>query len=363
MRAVALREVLVGKKRGAKATKREPRAPVYTGVKPKSAGSGALRKAVARHFSQLRGRHLLSIRDLTKEEILFLLDLAAELKRRPRNVPGEPLRGKILALLFQKPSTRTRVSFEAAMLLAGGRSLYLGGSEMQVSRGESWQDTARVLSRYCDGIVARVFSHADLVELSRFSSVPVINGLSDFSHPCQILGDLLTAKERFGKLRELCWSYVGDGNNILHSLLYAAGRVGFTLQVATPRGYEPSQPVLSFARKESDRNGGRVELFREPAEAVRGADIVYTDVWTSMGQEKEEKERLRAFRGYIVNRKLMQRAKPTAVFLHCLPAHRGLEVAAEVLDGPQSIVFDQAENRLHIQKAILLSVLGSGGRP
>ena len=309
-------------------------------------------------MTRFRGRHLLSMRDLTGEEIVEVLTFARELKRRQKI--GEPhalCRGKTLAMIFQKASTRTRVSFEVAMWQLGGYALYLSGQDLQLGRGESIADTARVLSRYVDGIMVRTFAHADVEEMARYADVPVINGLTDHEHPCQILADLLTIWEQKGKLAGLKLAFIGDGNNIAHSLLLGCARVGMNIAVATPRGYEPAPEVVEVARTDAAASGGAVEVGHDPTQAVAGADVVVTDVWTSMGQEAERARRLVDFAPYQVNGRLVERAKPDFIFLHCLPAHRDEEVTTDVIDGPHSAVWDEAENRLHVQKAILAMFL------
>ena len=301
-------------------------------------------------------RHFLSIHDLTVAEVDGLFRLAAEVKGEPV-VFREALAGKTLALIFQKPSTRTRVSFEAGMAQLGGQGLFLSPRDLQLGRGETVEDTAKVLSRYVDGIVARTYAHQDLVDLARFGSVPVINGLSDDLHPCQALADYFTLREIFGELRGRKIAYVGDGNNMAHSLAFGAAKVGMDLALASPAGYEVSPRYLELARADAAAAGTEIAALRDPAAAVAGASAVYTDVWASMGQESEAEKRRRDFAGFMVDAALMGRALPEAVFLHCLPCHRGEEAAAEVVDGPQSRVFDQAENRLHVQKAVLLWLL------
>lgn len=306
----------------------------------------------------LRGRHLLSVRDLSPQEIRQVLDLAHHLKREHRaGIRHEVLKGKAVALLFEKPSLRTRVTFEVGVRQLGGYSVYLAPQDVQLGVRETVPDVARNLSRWVDGIVARVNRHAALVELAEAAAVPVINALSDFEHPCQALGDLLTLEERFGGLSGIRAAWVGDGNNVCHSFLLAASRVGLSVAVATPPGYAPDPDVVAEAQAEARRWGASVRILTDPREAVAGAQVVYTDVWTSMGQEAQREERRRAFQGFQVNRQLLEWADPQAVVLHCLPAHRGEEITDEVLDGPQSVVLDQAENRLHAQKAVLALVL------
>ena len=300
----------------------------------------------------MKVRHLTSIRDLSSADVTEVFRLAADMKRSPDRYRGA-LAGKTLAMIFQRPSTRTRVSFEVGIYQLGGIGLHLSGNDLQLGRGETIADTARVLSRYVDAIMARTHAHQDIVELARDASVPVINGLSDLLHPCQALADYFTLLEHKQTLRGRKIAYVGDGNNMCHSLLYGANKVGMHIAVATPQGYEPKSIIMKSVQREAQQVGVQVTLTEDPGVAVEGADAVYTDVWASMGQEAEAEVRKGIFRPYQVNASLMARAKPDAVFMHCLPAHRGEEVSAEVIDGPQSIVFDQAENRLHVQKAIL----------
>jgi ornithine carbamoyltransferase len=303
-------------------------------------------------------KHLLSIADLKPAELRAILGKAAELKKKPKEgKPHELLGGKTLGMIFAKPSTRTRVSFETAMTQLGGHAIYLGINDLQLGRGETIADTARTLSRYVDAVMARLFKHDDLLELAENSRVPVINGLTDLLHPCQVLADLFTISEKKGKLEGLKLAYIGDGNNVCNSLLLGCSKAGVDISTATPRGYAPDVGVLKQAKRDAKARKVKVEVITDPHKAVAGADVVYTDVWTSMGQEKERKRRLRDFKGYQVNLKLFKGAKPDAIFMHCLPAHRGEEVAAEVIDGPQSVVFDQAENRMHVQKAILVQVM------
>ncbi len=310
------------------------------------------KKAASAPKKRLSSRDLLSLQELTAVQITHLLKLAAQVKAQPKKF-RRALEGKTLALLFEKPSLRTRATFQIGMEQLGGRALYLSPQEIGLGTRESVPDVARNLSRWVDGIMARVFAHRTVVELAEHASVPVINGLSDLVHPCQALGDYLTLREHKGKLAGLTLAWVGDGNNVTHSLLYGAARLGVEMRVATPPGYEPDPAVVKAARQA----GGCIRLTHDPAEAVAGADAVYTDVWTSMGQEAEAEARRQLFRPYQVNGELMRRAKPQALFLHCLPAHRGEEVTDEVIDSPNSVVFDQSENRLHIQKAILLALL------
>lgn len=302
-------------------------------------------------------RDLISIDDLTAEEVAGLFRLAAEIKAEPERF-ARSLAGKSLAMIFQKSSTRTRVSFEVGTHQLGGSALFLSSSDIQLGRGESIEDTARVLSRYVDGVMARTFAHQDVVDLAAHATVPVINGLTDELHPCQALADYFTLQEIFGDLLGRKIAYVGDGNNVAHSLLLGASRVGMDIAVASPAGYQVKPRHLEAARRNAGVAGTAIDITEDPKEAVHGSSAVYTDVWASMGQEGESEERLGAFGGYSVDSALMARALPEAVFLHCLPCHRGEEVAADVADGPQSRIFDQAENRLHVQKALLLWLMG-----
>ena len=306
----------------------------------------------------LKGRHFIALADFTREELNQFLATAELLKLRQK--AGEQVRtleGKTLGLIFMKPSTRTRLAFEVAMRQLGGSALFLSANDLQLGRGETIEDTARVLSRYLDGIMIRTFAHQDVVDLAQNSSIPVINGLTDLLHPCQILADLLTIMEKKGRLEAINLTYVGDGNNVAHSLLLGGAITGLNVTVATPMGYEPDGEIVNQAQALAARSGARIGLTSDPLKGVSGADVVYTDVWTSMGQEGEEQQRLKDLEPFQVNRELMGRAAPGAVFMHCLPAHRGEEVTDEIMDGPQSVVFDQAENRLHAHKAILTLLL------
>jgi ornithine carbamoyltransferase len=302
-------------------------------------------------------RHLLSLQDWSAEEVGELLDLAEVVRREPQRF-RTALDGKALGLVFLKSSTRTRVSFEVAIRQLGGYAIFLSGTDTQLGRGEPLSDTAQVLSRYLDLLMARLFGHEDVVELARHSTIPVINGLTDRFHPCQALADMQTLRQCFGELRGRKLAYVGDGNNVAHSLLLAAARTGLDMAIASPPGYQVEAAVLEEARRGAAQTGARIETLEDPQAAARGASAVYTDVWTSMGQEKERADRLRAFTGYVVDEALMSLAAPDAVFLHCLPCHRGEEVTAGVVDGSQSRIFDQAENRLHAQKAVMLRLMG-----
>lgn len=306
----------------------------------------------------LKERHFLSIHDWGREALEQALDTARDLKQRRRmGMQDQPLKGKTLGMYFAKASTRTRVSFEVGIQQLGGQGLFLSAADMQLRRGESIADTARVLSRYLDGMMIRTFDHQDVVEWARWSTIPVINGLTDLEHPCQVMADLLTVQERFGRLAGLKLTYVGDGNNMAHSLMDGGAAFGMHVVVACPPGYEPNPMVLKRSQEVAARYGGSVTVTHDPIAAVQQADVVYTDVWASMGQEAEAAQRLEQFRGFQVDEAMMSLAAPGAIFLHCLPAHRGEEVSAGVIDGPQSAVFDQAENRLHAQKAIMVMLM------
>ncbi|HXB55657.1 MAG TPA: ornithine carbamoyltransferase [Vicinamibacteria bacterium] len=307
----------------------------------------------------MKQRHFVSLKDYARAEILELFDMAREIKSNPARY-AQALAGRTLAMIFQKPSTRTRVSFEAGMFQLGGTALFLGAGDIQLHRGETIADTARVLSRFVNGVMARVFKHEDILDLARHGSVPVINGLSDLLHPCQALADYFTIQELRGELAGQKIAYVGDGNNVCHELLLGAAKLGMAMSVATPAGFEPNPLIVKSAVREADRAGAPSPVFTaDPIEAVQGADVVYTDVWASMGQEEEAQARRGAFEGFTVTSRVMAAAARDALFMHCLPAHRGEEVAAEVIDGPQSVVFDEAENRLHTQKALLVALLSA----
>lgn len=296
-------------------------------------------------------KDLLTILDLSIEEIDALLLRASHLKEKLQRGELKPtLAGKTLGLIFDKPSTRTRVSFEVAMYQLGGRVIFMSSTETQLSRDESLRDTALVLSRYVDGLVVRTYADTDLQELARHAEIPVINGLTDLYHPCQVLGDILTIKEKKGDLQSLRIAWVGDGNNMAHSWINAAARLPFQLFLACPPGYEPRKDILETGQELA---GGRISFRHDPVEAVKDADVINTDVWTSMGQDEERGERLAAFRDYQINGDLLRQAKSDAIVLHCLPAHRGEEITDEVMDGPNSAIFDQAENRMHLQRALL----------
>ncbi len=296
-------------------------------------------------------RHFLAIPDFSKPELLAVFDLAARMKRG--DYREKPLAGKTLGMIFAKSSTRTRVSFEVGAYQLGGHALFLSSRDIQLGRGEPIRDTARVLSRYVDGIMIRTYEHADIEELARYGTIPVINGLTDLLHPCQVMADLLTVRETLGGWDGKVIAWVGDGNNMANSWMNAAGSLGFELRLACPKGYEPNADILERNRRKTS-----ITITTDPKEAVKGAHVVNTDVWASMGQEEEQAERVRAFKGYIVDDRLMQAADRKAIFLHCLPAHRGEEVSEEVIEGGQSRVWDQAENRLHVQKAIMATLMG-----
>jgi ornithine carbamoyltransferase len=300
-------------------------------------------------------RDFISVLDADPHDLTLLLDSAARVKRaRGGAGNGRILAGKCLAMVFEKASTRTRVSFEVGMEELGGHAIFLNPNDLQLGRGEEIRDTARVLSRYVAGVMIRAFKHRTIEEFARHSTIPVINGLSDREHPCQILGDLLTLREHFGSTEGLSVAWIGDGNNVCHSLILAAAMAGLVLSVASPARYRPDQGIVEAARAA----GAKIQITADPREAARDADALYTDVWVSMGEEAEREERLAAFRGYTIDTNLLSIASPDAVVLHCLPAHRGEEITGEVLEGPQSIVWDQAENRLHTEKALLVTLLG-----
>jgi ornithine carbamoyltransferase len=307
----------------------------------------------------MKGRDLLSISDLSVEEIHEIIDLAMAQKRELKEGRIQPtLKGKMFVMYFEKPSLRTRVSFQVGIADLGGTSFYISSEDTHAQRGEPMDDTGRVLSRYADGIIYRAFKHSDVQRMAEFATVPVINALSDFSHPCQGLADLLTIYEKKGKNERVKLAFVGDGNNVAHSLIYICGKVGIDLSLAVPEGYDPLPEVMEQGLADAGKSGASIDVVRKPEDAVAGADIVYTDVWISMGMEEEARARRYAFRGYMVDAELMAKAKPDALFMHDLPAHRNEEVHPDVIEGPQSVVFDQAENRLHAQKAVLTLLVG-----
>ncbi|WP_456330101.1 ornithine carbamoyltransferase [Archaeoglobus sp.] len=300
-------------------------------------------------------KHLLSIADLEKEELFEILKLAEKLKEeRYKGVVTDYLKNKSLAMIFELPSTRTRVSFEVAMTDLGGHALYLGWDELQLGRGEPIKDTARVLSRYVHAVMMRVRDHSTVEEFAKYSTVPVINGLSNLEHPCQVIADLLTIYEYRGDFKDVTLAWVGDGNNVCNSMILAAALTGMKMIVSTPENYDPNPEIVKKAKE----MGGKLQFVRDPKEAVKEADVIYTDVWTSMGQEAEKEARMAAFQPYQVSDELLKLSKDDVVVMHCMPAHRGEEITDEVIEGKHSIIFDQAENRLHAQKAILLKLLG-----
>jgi ornithine carbamoyltransferase len=309
-------------------------------------------------MTKLHGRDFLTVNDYSREELLEILEFALKLKKENRDgLEHHLLRGKTLGMVFQKASTRTRVSFEVGMWQLGGYALFLSAQDLQIGRGEPVKDTARTLSRYLDGIMIRTFDHAEVEELAAFADIPVINGLTDLLHPCQAMADMMTVMEKKGKLQDLKLAYLGDGNNVAHSLLLAASKLGVNVAVATPKGYEPKKEVVAAALLNATQNGCEVMVTTDPKKAVAEADAVYTDVWASMGQEAEHMARVRVFKPYQLNSSLLGAAAQDALVMHCLPAHRGEEITEEVMDGPQSVVFDQAENRMHVQKAIMAKLL------
>ena len=306
----------------------------------------------------MKGKSLASLYDLTGEEIEQILKTSELLKLQALRGQEHPLlKGKTLAMIFEKASTRTRVSFEVGMWQLGGYALYLSASDLQLGRGETIGDTARVLSRYVDGIMARVFAHQTILDLVKHSRVPVINGLSDYSHPCQGLADLFTVYEKKGRLSGLTLAYIGDGNNVAHSLIYGCSKMGMNILLGCPKGYEPDKEVVKKANLDAKRNGCQIKVTHDPREAAKGADIIYTDVWASMGKEKEHEERVKVFKPYQINDELVKLAKEDYIFMHCLPAHRGEEVTNEVADSKNSVIFDQAENRMHTQKALMTLIM------
>jgi ornithine carbamoyltransferase len=298
-------------------------------------------------------KDLICINDLTIREIIDIFALASKLKKNKSNFSNK-LKGKSIGLIFQKPSNRTRVSFEVGIWQLGGNCIYLGPDEISLGVRESVEDVAKTLARYLDAVVARTFRHSDILDLAKYSRIPVINGLTDLLHPCQVLADLYSIKERLGKMRGLKLAYIGDGNNICHSLMYGCAKLGLNLKIATPKGYEPNKKIIREAKIPLKN------ISNNPLDAVVGADIVYTDVWVSMGKEKETTKRKKVFKKFQVNDRLVSKAKRDYIFMHCLPAHRGEEVTDEIIDSRHSIIFDQAENRLHVQKAILIMLLAGG---
>jgi len=305
-----------------------------------------------------KGRDFLRVNDWAPDELLSVLELADRLKVRLReHVDHRHLEARTLGMIFQKPSTRTRVSFEVGMFQLGGTALYLAAGDLQLGRGETIKDTARVLSRYLDGIMIRTFKQSDVDELAEHADIPVINGLTDEFHPCQALADVMTIRERLGDFDGVRVAYLGDGNNVCHSLMVACAKLGMDFVAATPQGYEPDDEVVGWAREAADASGGSVQLEHDPRAAAQGADVLYTDVWTSMGQEEEREKRVRDLEPYRIDDALIALASDRAIVLHCLPAHYGEEITEEVLYGPRSAVWEQAENRLHAQKALMALVI------
>lgn len=303
-------------------------------------------------------KDFLTLRDLSTDTILNLLASAEKIKEKLQaGVEYTPLKGKTLGMIFEKSSTRTRVSFEVGMLQLGGNALFLSSNDIQIGRGETISDTAKVLSEYIDGIMIRTFGHDKIEELANAATIPVINGLTDTYHPCQALADLLTIKEIKGSLKGLKLAYIGDGNNVVHSLMLACAKTGIDIAIASPKGYEPDADIVKVAEEAAESQGSKVLVTQSPIDAIKDADIVYADVWTSMGYEQENITRLEVFKPYQINAELIKHAKPDYLFMHCLPAHRGEEVTGEIIDGPNSVVFHQAGNRLHAQKAVLVDLL------
>lgn len=303
-------------------------------------------------------KDFISLHDLTREEIEALLKSAIKLKAD--NKAGRAhhlLKGKTLGMIFSKSSTRTRVSFEVGMVQLGGYPLFLSANDIQLGRGESIYDTAKVLERMLDGIMIRTFDHQDVLDLAEYADIPVINALTDLLHPCQVLADLQTAYEHKGRLEGLKFAYIGDGNNMAHSIMYGCGKMGLNCAIATPENYAPNAEVTENAREDFKRSGAELLITQDPAEAAANADIVYTDTWVSMGMESEKQERIKLFMPYQVNAELFKKAKPDAVFMHCLPAYRGFEVTEDVIDSERSVIFDEAENRLHAQKAVMAALM------
>ena len=301
-------------------------------------------------------KHFVALWDYSAAEIKGLLDLADNIKKS-RNEYRQALAGKTLGMIFNKNSTRTRISFEVGIYQLGGIGLFFGPNQLQTSRGETVSDTAKVLSRYLDGIMIRTFAHKEVTELAANSSIPVINGLTDYNHPCQVLADLMTIREKFGKLEGLKLTYVGDSNNMTVSLLSGCVRMGMHMSVVSPKGFQIPASEIERVKSEADKKGLRISVTDRFEEGLDQSDIVYTDTWISMGQESENEKRVKAFKGYTIDNRMMAMAKKSAIFMHCLPAHRGEEVANEVMDGPQSVIFDEAENRLHAQKAVMLTLM------
>ncbi|MBR3943054.1 MAG: ornithine carbamoyltransferase [Clostridia bacterium] len=305
-------------------------------------------------------KHFISVTDATLDEFHQLLSLTEDLKNKRKNrIPFKPMDGKTLGMIFTKSSTRTRVSFEVGTVELGGYPLFLSSADIQLGRGETIYDTANVLSRFVDGIMIRTYAHQDVLDLAEYGSIPIINGLTDYMHPCQAMADLFTVYEHKGKLEGLKMSYIGDGNNVTHSLLHACAMAGMDMSVATPKGYECAQEIVDEAVEIGKKTGAKITITNDPVEAIKDSDAVYTDTWVSMGQEAEKAKRIEIFKDYTIDGKLFKNAKEDAVFMHCLPAYRGYEVTEEVIDGPNSVIFDEAENRLHAQKAIMTMLMGN----
>jgi len=300
--------------------------------------------------------HMLTIHELSVAEVDALLTLAVDIKANPDNY-RQSLAGKTLGMIFQKSSTRTRVSFEVGMYQLGGHALFLSSNDIQMGRGEPIEDTAKVMSRYVDAIMIRTFAHQDVRDLATHGSIPIVNGLDDLVHPCQVMSDLLTIQEHLGDLKGRKLAYIGDGNNMAHSLLAGGAKVGMDVVIAAPEGYQPLPEMLAQSQEDAKETGATLSVVTDPTEAAKDADVIYTDVWASMGQEAEQAKREKAFEGFTVDAAMMSAAKPGAIFMHCLPAHRGEEVSADVIDGPQSVIYDEAENRMHMQKAILHTLM------
>lgn len=306
-------------------------------------------------------KHLLTLHDWSADDILSTLELADELKQKQKQgIEHHILKGKTLGMIFSKSSTRTRVSFEVGMYQLGGSALFLSANDIQLGRGESIYDTANVLSRFLDGIMIRTYKQSDVEDLAKFGTIPIINGLTDLVHPCQILADFQTIREhKGGKLKGLKLAYIGDGNNMAHSLLYGGAKVGMDVAVATPAAYMCDKQVVENALEDAKATGAKLTITNDPQEAIKGADVVYADTWVSMGQESEKAEKIKVFSDYQINKELFAKADKHAIFLHCLPAYRGYEVTEDVIDGPQSVIFDEAENRLHAQKAVMVKLMGN----
>ncbi|MHB9013458.1 MAG: ornithine carbamoyltransferase [Ignavibacteriaceae bacterium] len=309
-------------------------------------------------MSNMKGKSLISLNDLSAEEFWQIFELSASLKSKLKNgAPHRILEGKTLGMIFSKPSTRTRISFEVGIYQLGGIGMYFNQNDLQLKKSESIPDTAKVLSRFLNGIMIRTFDHQDVIDLAKNSSIPVINGLTDLMHPCQILADLFTILEKKKTIKGLKLAYVGDGNNVAHSLLHGCSKVGMDISIASPKDFQPNKEIVQESISNAKLSGSKVEIVIDPVEAVTGADVIYTDVWASMGQENEAVKRNEIFKKYQVNSNLVKHAKKDYLFMHCLPAHRGLEVVDEIADSKNSVIFDQAENRLHVQKAIMALVM------